>query len=290
MAARPPLLLLLLQLAAAAAGLSRNALLRGGAACALGAAVCTEAYARAPTWSVSDLPAALAADDSSLERLVLVLPGAGGPDANSARIVASLRAILGGAGSRTRVVEYDWSAFVGDQLQAPYNAQRLGRSLGSEVVASCRQLRSLHVVGISVGAFAADALTEAYRGAGGSAHLRLSLLDPFTAFSVPGLALPSISHGVRRFGASADYAEAFVNTDDPVPATNTYLQLAANYDVTAAAERGSFVPLPGDSLHSWPAAWFGLNTRRVVGSGLGEAPLHAPAGAGPARGSVQGVE
>lgn len=35
------------------------------------------------------------------------------------------------------------------------------------------------------------------------------------------------------------------------------------FDITDAAEKRTFVPLPGDSLHSWPAAWFGKNPRSL---------------------------
>ena len=113
-------LLLLLLSAAGAARFSRASVLKGAAACTVGAAACAEAYARYPAWSAESLPLLLSRADAKLERLVLVLPGAGGPDANTAQIMAALSRALAPRGCR--VMEYDWSDLVGDQLQAPHNA------------------------------------------------------------------------------------------------------------------------------------------------------------------------
>jgi hypothetical protein len=189
-----------------------------------------------------------------------------GPDANVRRIANSLREAIG---RRGRVVEYDWFAFVGDQLQAPYNAQRIGDHLASQIARE-RSLRKLHVVGISVGAFAADRLVQRFsnaRGKGGEAEVKLTLLDPFTARGLPGLIFPSSAYGVKTFGKSADVAESVFNTDDPVPSTALPLQNAINFDITANAERATFVPLDGDSMHSWPAAWYGMHPTALDGSG-----------------------
>eukprot|EP00966_Prymnesium_polylepis_P055515 1283764-Prymnesium_polylepis.1 len=77
-------------------GLTRARLLRG--ACAAAALPCAvEIYSRAPPrWSLGDLPALTVPAD--VDRVCVVVPGSGGPDANTARIAASLR------GQRTAVV------------------------------------------------------------------------------------------------------------------------------------------------------------------------------------------
>ena len=95
--------------------------------------------------------------------LVVVLPGSGGPDANTARIAATLRA----AGGR-EVVEYDWRRWKGDELRAPYDALRLGTRLGTELGRRTDQPRSVHLVGVSVGAFVADAIAKSYATTAGS--------------------------------------------------------------------------------------------------------------------------
>lgn len=263
-------------MSAASLELTRSALLRRWPllAPAVGGLL-LEGYSRAPALQPPPLPPL--PTDGGLD-LVVVLPGAGGPDANTARIVEALRAARGSP----TVVEYNWQAAAADQLRAPHNAQRIGARLGEELAGRKEKLRSLHLVGVSVGAFLADAVATRYVAAAGAdrAHVHLTLCDAFTARSVVGLARPTTAFGVRTFGRSADYCECFLNTDDPVPSTSEPLQHAVTYDVTEAAARRTFVPLPGDSLHSWPAAYYGLFGVRAKPS----LPLHGEA-ALPARGT-----
>lgn len=79
---------------------------------------------------------------------------------------------------------------------------------------------------------------------------RLTLLDPFTSKGVFGY-----GWGVRNFGKSADLVEDYLNTDDPVPTTNEAIEGAFTYDITSAEEKKLFVPLSGESFHSWPVAY-----------------------------------
>jgi hypothetical protein len=234
-----------------------------------------EAYSRVPPLTPPDEPAPplVSLRSAPPSDLVVILPGAGGPDANTARIAAALqlsnrvykckekgtlRACEGAGGSL--VVEYDWRKYKGDELRAPYDALRLGTRLGSELGRLPEQPRSIHLVGVSVGAFLADAIAESYVATAGRgrANVHMTLCDAFTARGLAGLARPTTAYGVARFGRSADYCESILNTDDPVPSTASVLRHAVTFDVTAAASRRGFVPLPGDSLHSWPAAWYGL--------------------------------
>lgn len=245
-----------------------------GGVCVAAIPACCEAYARLPpSWSESDLPGIPDLDE---EHVIVVLHGAGGPDANMRRIVTALSAKSNNAGRKPpQVIEYIWQPFVGDQLQAPYNAQRIGRHLASEIAASTRSPARIHVVGVSVGAFAADELVANLakrRGSSGvGVELKLTLLDPFTARGLPGLASPSSAYGVTSFGKHADLAECVLNTDDPVPSTALPLRHAVNFDITGNKERASFVPLEGDSLHSWPAAWYGMHPTALDGLSKGMA-------------------
>lgn len=244
-----------------ASALSRGRVLAGACASCVAA---VEGYSRLPGLAAGGLPP-LDGMMAGAEEVVVVIPGAGGADANSARIVTALRK---SAGPNARVLEYDWSRFVGDQLQAPYNAERVGEFLADEL-RPLSGLRQLHVVGISVGAFAADRLVTrvaATARVGPRPRTRLTVLDPFCAKGLLGLLRPASSYGVTHFGRAADVAECVLNTDDPVPSTATPLEHAANFDVTGVASRAAFTPLPGDSMHSWPAAWFGMNPTALDGA------------------------
>ena len=67
----------------------------------------------------------------------------------------------------------------------------------------------------------------------------------------------------------ADEAVCVFNTDDPVPSTSQPCSQCANYDVTSSQMRADFVPLEGDSMHSWPCAWFGLSGAILPKEGAG---------------------
>lgn len=126
----------------------------------------------------------------------------------------------------------------------------------------------------SVGAFAADAACSEYRALWSSTStsstssestgyprptLQLTLLDPFTQRGVLGP-----GYGSRNFGKSADYAQQFMNTDDPVPSTNEPCGGCAVWDVTGARERGEGGN--GDIFgHDWPLVYFSRYWKGGVG-------------------------
>jgi hypothetical protein len=67
-----------------------------------------------------------------------------------------------------------------------------------------------------------------------------------------------------------------LNTDDPVPSTNEALPNSVIYDVTNHPERLQFVPLEGDSMHSWPVAFLGKHWKTYVSRSDGRVALLRP--------------
>lgn len=53
--------------------------------------------------------------------------------------------------------------------------------------------------------------------------------------------MKGIGYGAKNFGLGVDFAEQFMNTDDPVPTTNDPLPNCAVIDVTNCKERENFV-------------------------------------------------
>ena len=114
--------------------------------------------------------------------------------------------------------------------------------------------QNIHIIGISVGAFAADAAVNRLRkyldqrspsSSSPPVRLQLTLLDPFTQRGVLG-----VNWGTRNFGKNADYAQQFLNTDDPVPSTNEPCDSCAVWDVTRTERRKGE---EGDVFgHDWP--------------------------------------
>jgi hypothetical protein len=153
----------------------------------------------------------------------------------------------------------DWSAYSTNLFQASYNGEKIGRDLAQRLLQQQPHLRTVHLIGISVGSFAANAaamkikqVTTTTTTNGGNNRItttnppfvQLTLLDPFTQRGILGF-----GYGNRNFGKFADYTEQYLNTDDPVPSTNTPLDYAVCYDVTN---------LRPDTIfgHDWPLVYY----------------------------------
>jgi len=183
-------------------------------------------------------------------RLVLLFHGSGGRDEPTLIALERRLRDLPVSGSAPVIVRYDWS-----QADAPLRTYpsglRVGEQLGVEL-ATLAGLESLDLIGHSAGAYILDPLCESYRAAiagrsGRPARIRMTFLDPigFKGPLDPGW-------GARHFGQCADEAEAFINTDDPAPATAAVLQHARTVDVTADPARKHF----GGGGHRWPVQYY----------------------------------
>mmetsp|Transcript_46365 Transcript_46365/g.140434 ORF Transcript_46365/g.140434 Transcript_46365/m.140434 type:complete len:318 (-) Transcript_46365:430-1383(-) len=200
--------------------------------------------------------------DVGMRDVVLIFPGAGGADDLSAELEESFRSRDAEASLDVPrdVATFDWVEHRGSVATAAFDGEAVGEACAEALLskggagATERKLRSVHSVGISVGAFAANAFARsicARLGEGERPYVRLTLLDPFTA---RGLSGPG--YGSRTFGLDVDYAEQVLNTDDPVPTTNEPLPLCYCVDVTGAPEREDFVLPEGETMHCWPLAWY----------------------------------
>lgn len=183
-----------------------------------------------------------------------IFPGAGGVD----ELVLELQE------SKPNSVVVDWKEYRGSILTASFDSEAVGEAIAGIVLSNMETGNSgtngIEFIGISVGAFAANAaatvvhrqLHENNRKEGDeTCDVHLVLLDPFCGRGVFGP-----NYGRDNFGKHATTALQILNTDDPVPTTNDSLPLCYCLDVTDAPEKRDFVPLPGDSMHSWPLAYF----------------------------------
>jgi len=169
----------------------------------------------------------------------VVFHGAGGPDGYTEKLMERLG--KDGIGKSKNSYFYDWSSYSTNLFKAAFNGQAVGRHVGDEIWKGIKgdKAVNVHVVGISVGAFAADAAITRIRKLidqegleGGKVNLQLTLLDPFTQRGVFG-----VGWGIKNFGKNADYAQQYLNTDDPVPSTNEPCNNCAVFDVTNYGKR-----------------------------------------------------
>lgn len=241
-------------------------------------AIAIEAYARVPQKYVfKSSPKLFEVKELINKDILLVFPGAGGVDENIMKLYESILKADRKVGIKRFAKIYDWKNWVGNLFRAAYDSEYVGSVLGTQVanvVATSFEKKTMdtiniHVIGISVGAFAANSFLKTIANKVSSSlrsriYTRLTLLDPFTSKGIFGPA-----YGPRQFGKPnyVDYFEHYLNYDDPVPSTNDPLPLALTYDVTKAKNRKYFTPLSGDSMHSWPVKYLADNWRTQVDKG-----------------------
>lgn len=209
--------------------------------------VCTEVYVRLPgEWLYGSTPTPIQNLETSAKYDVVIFPGAGGPDQYTKALRDTIIASDMRKGIHRPVYVYDWLQWRGSFLRAAFDSQNVGKVIGTQIAQS-QHLQNLHVIGISVGAFAADSCAKAYKELATSpGKVHLTLLDPFTSKGVFGY-----GWGVTHFGVDADVVEDYLNVDDPVPTTNEPVVNAFTLDVTNSEARKGFE----DSTHSWPVAY-----------------------------------
>ena len=206
---------------------------------------------------------------SNVKHVTIVFHGAGGEDAYTDELMKRLDDVDKKSKSPQQQSSYnhivDWSKYSANILQASYNGQQIGKLAAKElleqVMSSNNNLTTIHFIGISVGAFAADAavkevkknfeISGSSKGEKNSNNtgsippfVQLTLLDPFQQRGIFG-----VGYGNNEFGKSADYAEQYLNTDDPVPSTNKPLKNTVCYDVTNLRPESIFG-------HDWPLVYY----------------------------------
>jgi len=230
----------------------------------------TEVYVRLPQQMLyGSSPQALSPGRSAKQKnVVLLFPGAGGPDKNSALLQRRIIEADRRKGVNRLVETYDWIKWRGPFVRASFDGQMVGRAVCTELAKEEKikgPLDSLHVIGISVGAFAADSCVKAYNKNTKSnpeerAITRLTFLDPFTSKGIFGYAW-----GVNNFGKSADVVEDYLNRDDPVPTTSDPIKNAITFDVTDSASKAKWARSANDeSSHAWPVVYLANNWKTEV--------------------------
>lgn len=208
--------------------------------------------------------------DPDARHLILLFHGSNGSNEPLITMLeARVRELAGaqaGTQARTAVARYIWAPFSDARLRTHPNGTLVGESLGLGI-ANLAQLESLHLIAHSAGAYVLEPLCESYRAAtahrnGHSARIRMTFLDPigFRGPLDPGW-------GARHFGQCADEAEAFINTDDPAPATARVLRHARTTDVTSDPARQQF----SQGGHRWPVQYY-INSLSATGSTIARMP------------------
>ncbi len=184
--------------------------------------------------------------DPATRAAVLLLHGRHGESEPTLLTLAARLGELAAGEPGTVTVLYRWAPWSDPRFRSRSNGKHIGEALGAEL-AKLPQLGTLRLIGQSSGAFLLDPLCESYRKAGGRARIVITYLDPmgFSGGFDPWW-------GARHYGACADYAEAFINTDDMAMGTNYPLRHAWNVDVTELPKPADY----RDGGHRWPMRYY----------------------------------
>lgn len=199
---------------------------------------------------------------NSISSITIIFPGAGGPDKNTNDLLNSINDYNKHHGIKQSYVKvYDWQQWKGNLIRASDDSINVGSIIGNDI-STYSNIKYAHLIGISVGSFAANTAGKIIKRQLKDAYVKVTLLDPFCSRGIF-----HHKYGYNNFGTNVDYAEQYLNTDDPVPFTNDPLPNCYCYDITNTKERRNFTPLSGDNMHSWPVAYFAryykkLNKRR----------------------------
>jgi hypothetical protein len=198
---------------------------------------------------------------NNYDSITIIFPGANGPDKNTDNLLYNIKKNVNS--QRNYVVVYDWKKWRGNVLRASYDSINVGKIIGNDIVNSCNSIKHAHLIGISVGAFAADTASKIIKQKSKQGtYVKVTLLDPFCS-----LGLFNINYGKNNFGRDIDYSEQYLNTDDPVPFTNEPLPNCICYDITNTKDRNIFKPLPNDNMHSWPVYYYSKNFKKLKKKG-----------------------
>jgi len=194
---------------------------------------------------------------SNTKDVTFIFHGAGGQDANTDELFQVLR--KGSSTSNSFINMVDWSQDSADILQASVKGTKIGEALGKQLARILQtqdtgNVRNVHIIGISVGAFPANGFVQTLDSTirpslRKNINLQLTLLDPFQQKAVLGF-----RYGKKNFGKGCDYAQQYLNTDDPVPSTNDSLPYCATTDVTPLRPSEVFG-------HDWPLIYYSNELR-----------------------------
>ena len=215
-----------------------------------------EIFARLPQQVIyGSSPTVIQKNEISKDKLVLLFPGAGGPDNNLYSLKDTIIKSDNEKNIQRDVKIYDWLQWRGNFIRAAFDSQIVGKTVCKDLSDNQPKLKNIHIIGVSVGSFAADSCAKVLKSQMSKHPIqtRLTFLDPFTSKGIFGF-----NWGIKNFGKNIDYVENYVNRDDEVPTTNDPLQNALNYDVTKSHLRKDFkISNIKESMHAWPVGYLG---------------------------------
>lgn len=184
-------------------------------------------------------------DDNKEELIVLIHGKDDTPDTWANGFAAELKKSV--LTSTQQVVTIDWYAYSTNLFRVANNARRIGHQLGEDLSKN-GQLKKVHLVAHSAGAFMAYGFCEALKQVNPSLFVHTTYLDPLGPYS--GF---QWHYGTQNFGSCADISDAYIDIHDNVPGSNVPVEQAHTFDVSFL--RISDKKYQG-TAHMWPVYYY----------------------------------
>jgi len=143
-------------------------------------------------------------------------------------------------------VSLDWRPYSDNAFLCSVAGKKIGHELGKEL-STLSQLKRLHLIGHSCGAFVVLGLCETIKKLKPSVNVQSTYLDPVSVYS--GILW---DYGINHFGRCANVSDAYIDTHDTVPGSNQALPYAYTFDVTQQRLEQSINYTP----HTWPTFFY----------------------------------
>lgn len=145
-----------------------------------------------------------------------------------------------------QVIALDWNPYSKNTFRCSVDGKRLGASIGARL-ASSSKIRTVHLIAHSCGSFVSLGICQAMREQRPDVVIQSTYLDPVSVYG--GLFW---DYGLTRFGACADFSDAYIDVEDGVPGSNQRLPSAHTFDVTQSRKRTTYTGSP----HVWPTVYY----------------------------------
>ena len=162
----------------------------------------------------------------------------------------SLSRALGKGATNKQIIQVEnilWAPWSDNMFRASAHGESIAYEL-AQSIAQWQSLKKIHLFAASAGSYLPEPFCEAIRTVhGNKIAIVMTYLDPI---GIKGSW--DFSYGYRNYGACADFAEVYLNTDDSVPGTNAPAIQAFTVDVTTAPGRNEF----SADGHVWPVQFY----------------------------------
>jgi len=147
---------------------------------------------------------------------------------------------------RHQNISIDWQDFSKNVFICSTAGKKIGFDIGKKI-ATKSNVKGVHVIGHSCGAFVALGICEGVKSANTNIKVQTTYLDPVSVYG--GVVW---NYGLNNFGRCANFSDSYIDTQDNIPGSNQVLPHSVTFDVTSIRLAGGYNIPP----HVWPTKYY----------------------------------